>query len=296
MSIPKAVKKASREAEELQKQLGENVEDAPPEEQVEETPKEETPKEEIPKPNPEIEKLKLENEKLSHRNDVLQGKYNAEVPRMAGEIAELKELVKTSAETIPEAAFITDQQREEFGEDFIEFARAVAKEQIGTMENRLSQLEEENVTLKAKADSVGDMAMQSQEDKYYSDLDAALPQWRELNNDQKFLNWLSEVDPFTGQSRQELLGTAHKQLDASRVGSFFSAFKEANPEPKKDTLEDQVVPSKKGSTQTESAKSTYTQTQIGEFYRDVALGRYSDEERISIERDIFAANEEGRII
>jgi hypothetical protein len=309
MSIPTAVKKASREAEKLQKQLGENIDDAPPEEKVEAQDdsqedsqeaesQEATPEDtqEVAKPDPEIERLTMENQRLSHRNDVLQGKYNAEVPRMAGEIAELKDLIKTSAETAPEATFITDQQREEFGEDFIEFTRNVTKEQIGNMESRLAQLEEENAHLKVKADSVGNMAMQSREDKYYSDLDAVLPKWRELNNEQGFLNWLSQVDPFTGQSRQELLDTAHERLDANRVMTFFNAYLNANPVTPKDTLEDQVVPSKKGSTQTEAAKPTYTRAQIGEFYKDVALGHLSEEKRKSIERDIFAATEEGRVI
>jgi len=296
MSLPSAVKKQSEEAEKLQEELNKEhleVVEAPKEEKEE--PKQEPKKEE---PAPEIDRMKLDFERLKHQKDVLQGKYNAEVPRMAGEIAELKDLIKKQTPEEKPIPHVTDKQREEYGDDFIDFARNVAKDQIGDVSSRIEKLEVENERLRSVTDNAASSVRVNQEDAFYTALDSFVPDWKALNKHAEFLEWLAENDPFTGSPRHNLLEDAHAQLDASRVANFFTAFLKASPPKTTPQLESQIVPSKQGTAQTETSKPTYTRPQISAFYRDVTAGKYRGREAESeqIERDIFAATNEGRIV
>ena len=118
-----------------------------------------------------------------------------------------------------------------------------------------------------------------------------------------------EVDPLTGISRQTYLDDAQKNLDARRVTQFFSTWKaQTGPSVAQSTpvvqsksqLEKQVAPGRgrSGGTTSSNEPATYSSVDIKNFFTDVQKGKYKgkEKERDRIERDIFAAQREGRIV
>jgi hypothetical protein len=55
-------------------------------------------------------------------------------------------------------------------------------------------------------------------------LDAAIPNWREINQNPAWLQWLQQVDALNGRTRQELLNAANAAGNATRVIAFFKGF------------------------------------------------------------------------
>ena len=117
-----------------------------------------------------------------------------------------------------------------------------------------------------------------------------------------------EIDPLTGIRRQTYLEDAQKNLDANRVVTFFRTWEGATGKTntaqvdrttQQSQLQKQVAPgrSRNNGVKASGQNRTYTPNDIQEFYSDVRKGKYKgrDDERGRIERDIFAAQQEGRI-
>lgn len=56
------------------------------------------------------------------------------------------------------------------------------------------------------------------------ELDAAVPNWREINNDPRFHQWLLLPDTYSGVIRDRLLKDAAAAANAPRVINFFKGF------------------------------------------------------------------------
>jgi len=159
-----------------------------------------------------------------------------------------------------------------------------------------------------KVEQITQRQQQSSEQTFWSDLTAYVPDWRSINENQEFQSWLLEVDPLTGLSRQTYLDDAQRNLDARRVANFFTswvgnsgqAVAQTSRKASASQLEKQVSPgkSKAPSSAPTGNVVTYTPTDIKSFFDDVRAGRYRgrETERDRIERDIFAAQREGRIV
>lgn len=312
MSVPSAVKKQSAEAVKLfEETYGEepSLKEVPEAEETvdvsEESPDEGSPESEDSQKEVETTEEvvaeaapKPEQDYWKNRFDVLQGKYNAEVPRMSQQISELTEKIE-SLKAKPEEpkTYVTPEQVEEYGQDFVEFGRSVAREEIQTENDRLRS---EIADLQAKIDGIEGRHQQSEQDRFYMDLNAKVPNWEQLNTDPEFLSWLGTVDPYAGASRHLLLKSAYDSMDADRVAYFFTSFTDSKPKPVEPQaeLEKQVAPPKKAKgTNAPPAKPVYTISQINQFYKDKKLGKFAgrEEEAGRIEADIFAAQNEGRI-
>jgi hypothetical protein len=58
----------------------------------------------------------------------------------------------------------------------------------------------------------------------YAALDTAVPNWRIVNEDQKFLEWLDETEPYAGETWGRLLKAAFESDDEKRVEAIFKAY------------------------------------------------------------------------
>jgi hypothetical protein len=58
----------------------------------------------------------------------------------------------------------------------------------------------------------------------YAALDAAVPNWRRVYEDQKFLEWLDETEPYAGETWRKLLTAAFESDDERRVEAIFKAY------------------------------------------------------------------------
>lgn len=284
--------------------------------------------EQATKPAPEEQEAAgtQEDKTLEQKYKTLQGMYNAEVPRLnadkrelAERVSNLEQLLSTASQPItlqapePEAVnLITDQDMEDYG-DSIDVMRRVNQEENNAANQRISQLEQMLNNLQSnvipKVDTLANQQAHSSEQTFWSELSSEVPQWRDINENPDFQTWLLSTDPLTGISRQTYLEDAQSNFDARRVANFFSSWGEQNgmseqAQPASNAsntsqLEKQVAPGKGKNTGTPANINgkTYSTADITQFYDRVRTGYYkgNDSERAKTERDIFAAQQDGRI-
>lgn len=341
MAIPEQIRKQSEAVQELYKQLNDAAEGAGEEQSADESP---APEESVSPPaadasantkpaapSPVVEQKagdeKAPEDVVLQKYKTLQGMYNAEVPRLHAQNREMQQRIQqmeqllasisaqqvaTSAPPVQAEKLVTDKDVEEYG-DSLEVMRKVSREEVGSVSQRMAQLEkmisqlQSNVVPQIQA--VAQKQAVSAEQQFWADLSAAFPNWRDVNDNQEFQSWLLEVDPLTNISRQTYLEDAQRGLDAHRVANFFRAWldKTGQATVAQNTgrvsatseLEKQVTPgrSKNSGTPSTSKARVYTPMDIQKFFADVRQGKYKgrEQERDRLERDIFAAQRENRI-
>lgn len=265
------------------------------------------------------------SETYAQRWRSLQGSYNATVRQkseLEQRVQQMEQLLatlsqsQTTAPAQPEQEqapprYITDQEVDEYGES-IDVMRKVSREELVPVAQRLAQIEgllqQMQATVVPQVQAVSQRQQVTAEQQFWSDLTSYVPDWREVNDNEAFQSWLLEVDPLTGVNRQTHLEDAQRSLDAHRVSAFFRTWLESTgqatvaqstPKPAAQ-LEKQVAPGRSrgaGTTATKQPK-TYTPDDIKKFFDEVRSGKYKgrEQERDRIERDIFAAQREGRIV
>lgn len=279
-----------------------------------------------------------------HKYKVLQGKYNAEVPRLqktvhaqSEQITSLQQqLVATQnllaslggqrsaapaqpAQDTPPAPvkLIKDEERREFGDDLIDLMRRVVREETASLPQEIDRrVAPVARTVEQVASATEQAAQRDAEDRrlaVFALLDAQVPKWKEINGDDEFLSWLDQNDPYAGVPRGKLLQQAFQAHDGPRVVAFFRGYQNEHavvtpaapapapaPAPQR-KLEQLVAPGsqKAGSTGTQdgSGKRVWTAKEIRLFYADKQNNprKYTPEQWKAYEKDIFAAQSEGRI-
>lgn len=295
-TVEKIRRKNKQLEEELLKASSQELSPSEDEEKVEEELAEEyreIPQEEVETPVIDED----EEEKWKHKYNVLQGKYNAEVPRLQQEVKKLQEenaylltklelLEKVVEETKaqPEKK-VEDLQEDEdtdiktLKEDFPEIYRAVKKIMSKTVPQEVKTITEE--------------MKQQKTANFFTTLKTLVPNWEELNVDEGFLRWLKEVDLFTGKTRHELLLDAYSKFDVNRVASFFKAYSDGLPINRQQA---HVAPQSRSISTPATNKKILRQSQIEDFYRKKALGKISSADAKRFEQEIISAMKEGRII
>lgn len=316
--LPKQVAEAEKRADELLKNLSkpkseeelpENKEDnlEPPEDnQPEEgVTQEEESVDTTDEKDEEVEQPHPSEDKWEAKYKTLKGKYDAEVPRMAKEIRELKSKLEAAmleikdlrerAEAKPqeeepsveESAYSPDDF-EEYGDEF----KALAADNI--------RLKKELEELKKQIQDVTNVTQTTSQHAFIDKLDALFPDWRELNNDEGFNAWLDEVDELSGESRRTFLDKAVSQLDANKVSKFFIKYKQLQEKksPPKQKVEQQVQPKRNRSDYgAHKEKKVWSREEIAEFYSKLARGDFYGREDLAqkIEHEINLAVQEGRV-
>lgn len=258
----------------------------------------------------------------------LQGMYNAEVPRLHAQNRELtsrvQQLEKLLSSMSEQGAkqqeaqtptkLVTEQDIEDYG-DSIDVMRRVFREEMSSKDQEIAELKQlvrqMQGTVVPQVQRLEQNYTVSSEQRFWDDLNRLVPDWQQVNSNQNFHQWLLEADELSGQPRQTYLDAAQRNFDAKRVANFFATWKRLNgmsdaqpgPKPQDRTsseLERQVAP---GKGRTSGAKpagepKTYSPAEIREFFTKVQKGQFKgrEEERDRIERDIFAAQREGRIV
>jgi hypothetical protein len=269
---------------------------------------------------------KSSEEAFEQRYRTLQGMYNADTGRLRAEnqhlssrVTQLEQLLSTLS-TAPSASqsaateaerLVTAKDIEDYG-DSIEVMRRVTREEVSAANRRIAELEQllrqVQTNIVPRVEQVAHRQAVSTEQSFWNDLTSAVPDWRDINSDQRFHQWLLEVDPLTGFTRQSYLEDAQRNMDARRVAAFFRTWAgmsgqntaQPNRNASDSELSKQVVPgrSRGGSTPVSTTQKTYTAQDITKFFDDVRRGVYKgkEAERDRIERDIFAAQRENRIV
>lgn len=278
---------------------------------------------------------------------VLQGKYNAEVPRLQNQVRELIDTTRNLRDQVtatqnllaslnapqntppanppaPAAAkrLVTDEEIKQFGPDLFDFIKRAAAESVVPVVD--SKIESRVAPVVSKVEQTASNVATTQKreelrlrDQVLALLDDKVPTWRELNEDSAFLEWLDQVDPYSGYQRGALLEAAFAKYDGPRVVHFFRGYLNEHaalnpnpappaagtppaPKPQKE-LKDFVAPGapKPGAAVAPdgSGKRVWYRAEIAKFYKECQDGKYKarPEERKRLEADIFAAQSEGRI-
>jgi len=266
------------------------------------------------------------SETYAQRWRSLQGSYNATVRQkteLEQRVTQMEQLLaslsaqQTATQSRTEQAqeqpqrLVSDQEVDEYGES-IDVMRKVSREELIPVAQRLAQIEsllqqmQANVVPQVQA--VAQRQQVSAEQQFWSDLTMFVPNWREVNDNEGFQNWLLDVDPLTGMARQTYLEEAQRSLDAHRVSAFFRTWLESTGQASvaqstpagSNELEKQVTPGRSRGVASSASKQpkTYSPDDIKKFFNEVRSGKYKgrEPERDRIERDIFAAQREGRIV
>jgi len=299
--LPKSVVAQIEAAEQAQKQLGNPEPAAAEAKEPEQTPAPEQVKVDQADAQPQPAEPKAEPEQnrdedaayWRHRFQVLQGKYNAEVPALREELRQLKEQAAKQPESSPQGVAhaiegLSEQDIEDFGPELIDLIKKVSGQsnrEVEAVKQELNQIKEAN--------------RQDAEARFWTDLERLAPKFREINADPKFHAYLAEFDSQTGEQRQQTLVKAQQMFDAYSVAQLFNTFTQntAAASQPRSIPEEKIQPSisRSESAPNQGARS-WSRGEITEFYTRAALGKYSEAERAAIEAEIFEAQRNGRVI
>ena len=210
----------------------------------------------------------VEEETFKQKYKTLTGKYDAEVPRLHQQVKEMTEVTKQLQDELKalkveptkskeKVSYVTDEDRAEFGEELIEVQRRVAKEVSQGYEDRFEQQE---AVIKQLEDKLQQTGNQIGEVGFSQKLAQLVPDFAEVDKDERWIEWLNEHDPMLRGPRRDQAAVAFREGDAEAVAHYVSLWKqsitpaEVAPRDKRQAeLEKQVTPSR-------SANSTRTQS------------------------------------
>jgi hypothetical protein len=217
---------------------------------------------------------------------------------------------------ITKPKLISDQEAQEYGDEFLSVVGKRAREEyvpeFEALADRIKRLE-------GRVEGVGTVMEKNKTQELWGDLTSKVPQWRDINKHPDFITWLQQPDAYSGRRRHDLLKEAFSRHEAGRVVSFFQGFlteatglppnsqaqdHSAPPLPNgngsgKPSLADFAAPGRARSAPQELPpdKPIYTTAWIAKFSADKLMGKYRGREADAeaIEADIFRAQHEGRI-
>lgn len=330
MGLPAQVQKQLDEADALQARLAvvpqaseDDAPTEPAEDQSQET--QPTPSEPVAPDNSASKDGRDEFGLLEQRYKSLQGMWQSAESRLRQSQAQVAELTQrleelsTKVEQQSQApqpetsALVTDKDTEAFGSDLIDLARRISREEFGTREKQLlgqiSKLEQQLSAASQQVGAVVDSQVQTAQERFYSALDGALPDWEALQATAEGQQWLVTRIPGTQATWNDALQDAARTFNAGRALEVFEAFLTQHPrldkrkkaQPQQDTrpeLQRQVAPSRAATAaSTPSGKRTYSaRDYTTEMDRVVQLNKQRKyDEAAALETELGTALAEGRV-
>lgn len=294
-------------------------------------PGEPVPPAEVQPPQPQPEET-LPPEEWERRFKAMKGRHdrlNEQVgtmsetlQRLQNENAILRQPAAPPPGATPGAPLLTEQEVADYGPEFIDVVRRAASEVA-------APLQEEIRFLRSQLGTVQQETSNAFLTRMHATIGGLVPDWQEINTDQRFMDWVKLPDLFSGAIRQQLMQEAWNNGDGVRVAAFFRAFlaEAAAVDPQRGThaqppppsmvparepgapgivplatrlsLDQLAAPGRAHSgTQQPASKPVYTAQDISRFYTECAAGKWRtrEGERAAIDADIIAAQHEGRII
>jgi len=180
------------------------------------------------------------------------------------------------------ASYLTQQDLQNFGSEMVDLAQRAAMHAVTP---ELRHLEQQSADLQAQ------LARETQRGVDAA-LERAVPNWREINRDPRWLNWLMMPDLYSGQIKQRLLDAATARGAASSVIALFNGFlREAG------AAGQAPAPAAAASyPTTASGRPIYTREQIRRASEDFRKGRISEQDYRRLSADFCRASGEGRVI
>jgi hypothetical protein len=239
------------------------------------------------------------------------GGMQEQIGELSQELARMHQLFEGRNRAAPQEAqrLITPEEVTTYGPELIDLTKRAAQE---ALQPTLDAIQAEN-----KRTRQAETRRQARD--VYASLDTSVPEWRGINENSEFLNWLRLPDVYSGVVRGKLLKNAFSSGDAPRVTTFFKNYlAEAqatgqipapqNPAATSPAPRAAAVPlvnlaapgaSRPATDQGQQPvdKPIFTHKQVAQFYSHEGRQRYVGREtdRINDEKEIFSAQSEGRI-
>ena len=313
MALPKQVEQQLREVEEIEKQMGAlgNSEETAT---VDDQQTDPATAEEPIAPEPEVREPEVKpTSDWEHKYRTLEGKYNAEVPRLHQQNKELVttlqalqekvELLDAAApSTSAEDRLVSDKDVEAYGQELIDVQRRVAREvlssELKARDVKIAQLE------KALNKTGGDVAVMSFEQR----LAMEVPDFAAINVDPKWIDWLEETDPYTGEPRRAFAELAYNNGDIAKIRKVVDFYKSStnqtsanvDRQQRQTELERQITPTRANTapSTTPSVKDRiYSEAQMTMEFDKVrelnVSGKY--DEAAKLENELSEAYMQGRV-
>jgi len=279
MALPKAVQKQAEEAKKIQEKLNGSEQLAPVD-----------PVTSQPAPAPDDWEKRYKGMQRTHDKTV--SGLRDENEGLNTKVEELEALLE-KANTAPAAQepVFSEAEIEEYGQDFLDMVSRIAATKNDSPDSNVAK---ELNELKTKFDGIAEKQFRTVEDKFFDELDTAVPNWEDINEQDDFKNWLAEEMPLTGQERQKFLENAHKRFDSKAVISFFNAWLSVSG---KGYMPDSItVPSELGN-ENPNDIGIITKRDIDIFYEELKLGKWKGREKEARQNElkIFAAQKAGMI-
>jgi hypothetical protein len=185
-------------------------------------------------------------------------------------------------------ATITPQDYANYGSDLVNFTQRAA---AATVAPQLAHLGAQSEELMRR------LALETRA-RLDREVEAAVPNYQEIDNDPRWHQWLRQVDPYNGRGRQELLNEAIAAGSGVRVVAFFRGFMrevgQTSAQPVFDWGPGQVLER----TRPRPQGAVYTRDQIKHFYELHRKGKFAgrEDEWARLEHEIIRAGREGRIL
>lgn len=301
MDLPYSVQKQAEYVEQIEKQLAGESQATP--EAGQEPQQSAEPKSSVPVESNRDEEFR----KLEARYKTLQGMHQAENARwkareeesmkereqMMEELQKLKAQVESKSEPL-----VSDEDKEVFGEDMVDFVRRAAQEEARKATTVDSSMKAEIDRMKQELQQQREAQARDEELKFFTAMDSFLPDWRDQNEDKAFLEWLAEPDPIYNVRRQDMLSRAVAAKDAGAAASIFRLYRQQLSAPSQNPLARQVAPAHNRNTPVNTSgvqKRIFTQKEIKDFYEACRRGWLNDDEAKRMEQEIDRAVAEGRV-
>jgi hypothetical protein len=196
------------------------------------------------------------DEQAEHKYRVLQGKYNAEVPRLQAQNKDLQQRFESMQHQLnstqqllaslgsqqaqapnlgqpaPQPSLVSPKEVTEFGADLYDFvkraAAEVAQPMVHTLEERFRPVAQTVQQLAPAVQQTREDQQRTSADvaheKMCNGLDDLAAGWEAVNVLPEFQAWLEEIDPYAGAKRGAMLAQAYGSGDVTRVAHFFTGF------------------------------------------------------------------------
>jgi hypothetical protein len=265
---------------------------------------------------------KPDEQSWEHRYNSMKGRFDRSQQR----ISHLEGLLASIQPTIPQQntqqnqpnnpdltfeRLVTPEEEETYGKEFLSVVAKRAQEAFAPTQR---QLERKIQELEGQLQGVGTTVSRDAKSKMYETLDREVSNWKEMDTDPDFIEWLKLPDVLSGEVRYNLLQRALAAYDAQRVLAFFKGFlaeeaalapasavptpPPAPAQPRTDLRQFAAPGRAKSAAVTPPAeKPVYTAAQIASYYAALNRGDYRGREAEwqRLERDIFSAQSEGRV-
>lgn len=233
------------------------------------------------------------------RFSVMQGKYDAEVPRLNQQLRErdarIAELEAKIAAPPATAAASTAVDLSSFDPELVDMTRTVARQ---VAQDAVRAFESRTPTAAPAAPAGPTPEQQEVQGRFLDQLSDLVEDWEAIDREQGWKAFLLQTEPDTGQPRQARLSAAARAFDVVTTASIFNAYKRARSARQTPSLEAQLDPGRasSGAAVAAETKRIIPRDEIRRFYADVNRGAIRDQAEITRRnKEIDDALREGRI-